>query len=66
MVLTPVSVARPGTLDLDNALPTDMDSVFPDMDNNNLHPSSATRNSRKKRRRADMPVRKFLGKDLLP
>ena len=62
MVLTRTSAARPNSLDLDNALPTDMESVFPDMDNNNLHPSSATRNSRKKRRRADMPIKKFIGK----
>lgn len=60
MVLTRTSAARPTSLDLDNASPTDMDSVFPDMDNNNLLPTSATRNSRKKRRRADMPIKKFL------
>lgn len=60
MVLTQTSAVRPNSLDLDNAMPSDMDSVFPDMDNNNLlHPSSASRNSRKKRRR-DVPVRKFL------
>ncbi|KAK7501147.1 hypothetical protein BaRGS_00007632, partial [Batillaria attramentaria] len=59
MVLTQTSAARPSSLDLDNALTVDMD-VFPDMDNNNLHPSSNTRNSRKKRRRAaDIPVKKF-------
>lgn len=75
MVLSQKSAARPArpsSLDLDNVLCPDMESVFPDMDmsnnnvdNNNLHPSSAARNSRKKRRRADMPIKKFLGEELL-
>lgn len=64
MVLTRKSAARPTSLDLDNALTMDMDGIFPDMDNNNLH--QPTQNSRKKRRRAaDIPVKRFLGKPLL-
>ncbi|XP_025109273.1 MAP kinase-interacting serine/threonine-protein kinase 1-like [Pomacea canaliculata] len=59
MVLTRKSAARPTSLDLDNALTMDMDGIFPDMDNNNLH--QPTQNSRKKRRRAaDIPVKRFL------
>ncbi|XP_076463365.1 MAP kinase-interacting serine/threonine-protein kinase 1-like [Babylonia areolata] len=54
------SAARPESLDFDNDLATDMDTMFPDMDNNNLHISSPTPSSRKKRRRAEMPVKKFL------
>ncbi|KAH9496813.1 MAP kinase-interacting serine/threonine-protein kinase 1 [Bulinus truncatus] len=52
---------RPNSLELDNALTLDMDSVFPDLDNNNsnnnIRPNTNSRNSRKKKRRAT--IKKF-------
>ncbi|XP_076440419.1 MAP kinase-interacting serine/threonine-protein kinase 1-like [Babylonia areolata] len=60
MVFTQTSAARPTTLNLDNARPVDMDSVFPDMDNSNLHTTPVSRNTRKKKRRVDIPVKRFL------
>lgn len=58
------SPPRPNSLMLDNALTMEMEMVFSDMDNNN-HLNRQKGSRKKKRRAADIPVKKFDGECLI-
>ncbi|XP_067679424.1 MAP kinase-interacting serine/threonine-protein kinase 1-like isoform X2 [Haliotis asinina] len=53
------SPPRPNSLMLDNALTMEMEMVFSDMDNNHNHLNRQKGSRKKKRRAADIPVKKF-------
>lgn len=59
-----LSPPRPSTLMLDNGQAMELDNDYRDLENNqiiNYSPPTQIRNKKKKKRAADIPVKKFIG-----
>lgn len=65
-----LSPPRPSTLMLDNGQAMELDNDYHDFDNNqiiNYSPPTQLRNKKKKKRAADIPIKKFNGEfEMLP